>query len=277
MTAPEEIQQEVNSRIIDALERGIEPWRRPFDPASSTGRPRNITTLSTYTGINAVLLDLHSIENGFRSHWHGTKRDWRKVGGVAMEPGCRTVVNGRYVIVYCAEQVVGADHYRVPCSRWEHIPNYSRAQRLIVRTGADIRCNMDRCIYIPPVPPGMFVSDLKGDYIEMPERHDFRHEQDFYYVAFHELSHWCEPRLGWADGDEISEVLAEITACSLCRDLGVPPWAGEFDYDEHAAQLKGWVGVLRDDARHLFNVCGQASRTIDYLLSFLANGQTTGA
>jgi len=269
MTVPQDTQQEVNGRIIDALERGIEPWRRPFDPARSTGRPRSITTLSIYSGINAHLLDLHSIENGFRSHWHGTKRDWRKVGGVVMEPGCQIVVNGRYVMVYNAEQVVGGDQWRVPCSRWEHIPDFSKAQELIVRTGADIRCNGDRCIYIPPVPPGMFVSDLKGDYIEMPGRHDFRHEQNFFYVAFHELSHWCEPRLGWADHDEMSEFIAENTACSLCRDLGVPPWGGELVHEEHAAQLKRWVEVLGEDARYVFDACEQASKTIDYLLSFV--------
>lgn len=279
MGVPLDIQQEVNNRITHALERGIEPWRRPFDPAPSTGRPANILSRRPYSGVNALLLDLHSIEHGLRSRWFGTKGDWRKFGACVMGGGCKIVTNGRYSVVHNAEEVAGSDgRFRVPGWPWRHIPHFGRAHRLIEATGADIRHNDERCMYVPPVPLGSFPVHLGGDYIEMPERHCFRHKQNFFYVCLHELGHWAQPRLGWDDWYDIGELIAEIVACSLCRDLGVPPWGGELDYEEHAAQLKTWVDFFKDDPRYVFDACEQASKTIDYLLSF--NGdtdQTTGA
>lgn len=244
----QELLDEVNDRLIQAFQRGIEPFRRPFDPAPAAGRPANIISRNVYSGVNALLLDLHCIEHGFRSRWYGTKKDWRKYdASVVAETGCRIVHGGQYVTVFNAEQTVGADRFLVPKWSWRHIPDFGRAQRLIEATGADIRYGFDRCFYLPPVTPRMFVSDIKGDYIELPDRHWFIYEQDFFHVAFHELAHWCEPRIGWADGEEMSELQAEITACCLARSLGIPPWEGELDYEEHTTQIQSWLDVFRED------------------------------
>jgi len=279
MSVPLDIQQEVNGRIIDALERGIEPFRRPFDPAPATGRPANIITRRPYTGVNALLLDLHSIEHGFRSKWYGTKADWRKFdASVISETGCRIVHGGQYATVFHSEQTAGADRFLVPAWPWRHIPDYSRAQRMIEASGADIRYG-ERCIYIPPVPAGTFVSDIKGDFIELPERHCFAYDQDFFYAAFHELGHWGQERLGWRDWYDLGEFCAENIACSLCRVLGVPQWGGGRDEEMHAAEVNSWLDFFKDDARYVFDAAEQASKTIDYLLSFLqdSNSQTIGA
>lgn len=272
MTAPEEIQQEVNSRIIDALERGIEPWRRPYSLAPCIGRPKNVLNGWLYTGINAILLDLHSIENGFRSCFYGTKADWRKVDShVISEPGCKIIHGRSYLTVFNAEQAVDAEHYRVPCSRWVNIPNYSRAQRLIAATEADIRYGGDRCFYRPPTPWGSFPHHTKGDFIRLPEKQWFTYEQDFYYAALHELSHHSEPRLEWIGEYYLGELIAEIVACSLCRELAVPRRHGVRDDTGHAIYMRSWLELLREDARYVFDATEQASKTINYLLSFIGD------
>ena len=43
----------VTERIINLLERGVIPWRRPW---AATGLPRNLVSKKTYRGINAFLL-----------------------------------------------------------------------------------------------------------------------------------------------------------------------------------------------------------------------------
>ena len=278
MSVPLDIQHEVNDRLIKAFQRGIEPFRRPFDPAPSTGRPTNIVSRTPYAGVNALLLDLHSIEQGFRSRWYGTKADWRRFdASVIAESGCRIVHRGQYVTVFNAEQSVGAERFLVPKWPWRHLPDYAKAQRLIDSTGADIRYGGDRCLYIPPIAPGTFRSGITGDFIKLPERHSFAYEQDFYYVAFHEVSHWGMEHLGWRDWYELGEFCAENVACSLCRALGVPPYGGGWDEQKHAAEVKMWVDFFTDDPRYVFDAAQQGSKTVDYLLSFLANGQTNGA
>ena len=43
----------VTERIINLLEHGVIPWRRPW---ASTGLPRNLVSKKTYRGVNSFLL-----------------------------------------------------------------------------------------------------------------------------------------------------------------------------------------------------------------------------
>lgn len=63
-----EIQEEVTGLIIDALERGVVPWRRPWKVLG--GVHRNWKTKKPYRGINQFLLDINAQSNGYRSpYW----------------------------------------------------------------------------------------------------------------------------------------------------------------------------------------------------------------
>ena len=54
--APRDHYQEVTDRIIEALEAGTPPWRRPWDPDNAGGpaMPRNAATGHRYRGINTL-------------------------------------------------------------------------------------------------------------------------------------------------------------------------------------------------------------------------------
>jgi N-terminal domain of anti-restriction factor ArdC len=41
----------VTERIINLLERGVIPWRRPW---AATGLPRNLVSKKTYRGVNSA-------------------------------------------------------------------------------------------------------------------------------------------------------------------------------------------------------------------------------
>ena len=43
----------VTARILEQLERGVVPWRRPW---TGTGLPRNLVSMKPYRGINVFLL-----------------------------------------------------------------------------------------------------------------------------------------------------------------------------------------------------------------------------
>jgi antirestriction protein ArdC len=138
------IRDEVTKQIIDAIESGKTlPWRRPWNASPNVGRPANFVSGRAYSGVNPLLLQIHSDRFGFQSKWWGTFRQWSEIGasvkrrpdGVA--PGRwgativfykpitkkRTEANGeehkdrffllRMYTVFCADQVEGGDRYQV--------------------------------------------------------------------------------------------------------------------------------------------------------------------
>lgn len=63
-----EIQEEVTGLIIDALERGVVPWHRPWKVLG--GVHKNWKTKKPYRGINQFLLDITAQSSGYRSpYW----------------------------------------------------------------------------------------------------------------------------------------------------------------------------------------------------------------
>ena len=80
MPSQKQIREEITKRIIEALEKGVKPWRRPWSISPNSGRPTNIVSRKLYTGINPLLLELHSLRFGFRSKWWGTFHQWSDLG-----------------------------------------------------------------------------------------------------------------------------------------------------------------------------------------------------
>ena len=54
---------EVTDRILEALQKGVVPWERPW----ICGQPRNAETGRRYRGVNRLLLDFTALERGFSS------------------------------------------------------------------------------------------------------------------------------------------------------------------------------------------------------------------
>ena len=63
----------------------------------------------------------------------------------------------------------------------------------------------------------------------------------------------------------MGELVAEIGACYLARELGVP--ASE-NLTNHVAYLANWLKAMKDDPKFIFTASSQASKAADYLLSF---------
>lgn len=66
-----DIYQEVTDRIVEALDKGVAPWRKPFKTIG--GRPVNINTGRPYRGINVLLLQLENHDD----HRWGTYKAMR--------------------------------------------------------------------------------------------------------------------------------------------------------------------------------------------------------
>ena len=130
---------------------------------------------------------------------------------------------------------------------------------MIDATGADIRYGGNEAYYNPP-----------NDYIQLPHCHQFESPESFTETAFHELCHWSEKRVGFDRTQAentygFAELVAEIGSCQMMAELGLPTTT---NLSNHASYLKHWLDGMAGDAKFIFKAASQASKAVDFLLSF---------
>lgn len=288
MPSQNEIRHAITNQIVEALKSGnLPPWRRPWALDPNCGSPRSLSTLRGYRGINVLILALASMKHGYRSRWWGSFQAVKQAGGyvrrgekatsiILFRPVTKTVTTDtgeeeeekfavmRTFCVFNAEQTTGLDHFHA--GRRELAPavldeRYEKADAVIAATGADIRYGGNEARYSPT-----------GDFIELPYRHQFATMAEYYETVGHEMVHWTEhaSRLNWERRNAehsyaLGELVAEIGACFLCAELGLP--TGD-NLQNHQAYLKSWISSLENDPRFIFQASAQASKAADYILSF---------
>jgi antirestriction protein ArdC len=292
MPSQTEIREAITTQIITALESGsVPPWRRPWRIGKNAGAHANVVSKRSYRGLNPILLDLASQTHSFSSKWWGTFQQWKSLGGRVMPrpdhipPGkwgtqvifCAPVnkkvqnENGdleddrffvlRLYTVFNVDQVSGLDHLKAgqPDTDEGLTVDYQPADDAIAATGANIRFGGSKAFY-----------SLSDDYIQMPPKVTFESLDEFYGTFLHELCHWSERRLGWdrkqkENSYALGELVAEIGACFLCRELGVP---ATDDMTNHVAYMANWLQAMKNDPRFIFTASAQASKATDFILSF---------
>jgi antirestriction protein ArdC len=305
MAKQEELRRNITDQIVESLKSGgVPPWRRPWGISPNSGFPTNTVSGRRYSGVNVLLLRMASMAHGFRSKYWATYNQWRELGGQVMrrpdsiKPGSwgQSIVFFTRVTktetdpvtgdeeetsfpllkTYCVfnvDQVEGAhlDHLRVDEESLAvntDFVDYGPAEETITATNADIRFGGDRAYFNRP-----------DDYIQIPPKHRFRQENEYYGTIFHELAHWTghEGRLNrqqhsrFADKSYAEEELvAEIGSCFTLAALGVPQTD---NLDNHKAYVANWLEALSKDSRFIFRAASAASKAADHLLSFVPQYQ----
>jgi antirestriction protein ArdC len=295
MATQQEIRTSITNQIVEALCAGTVPWRKPWKSHENSGHPANAVSRKGYSGVNPLLLQMAADRHGFTSRYWATYRQWHDLGGQVMarpsnvksgswgqaivfckpckstaekedgEETERTFFMLRTYTVFNADQVVGSkiDRFRVgkePIAAGEVEERFEQAEKVIDATGANIRYGGDKAFY-----------SFTDDYIQMPHREQFT-VPEFYDTLFHEACHWTEhaSRLNWdrkkpENSYALGELIAELGACYLAGELGLPLIE---TLPNHAAYLSGWLEKMKCDSRFIFKAAAQASRAVDYILSF---------
>ena len=294
MSNQAQIRQEITAKIIDALKSGgLPPWRKSWRADGNCGRSCNVISRRNYSGVNALTLAIASMRHDFQSkHW-GTVNNWNSLGGkiekrpADVEPGTwgtkiiywspmskSKVQDGEETVdqffflktyhVFNIDQVEGQsiDHLRAgnaPLSQFDIDSRYDAVEAAMNAIPVEIRHGGDRAYYSP-----------SEDYIRLPLRSQFSSLDHYYETAGHELVHFSEKQLGWNQKNfsySMGELVAEIGACFWCSELGID--TGEFD--QNCSYLKGWLESMANDPKFIFQASAQASKAVDYLLSFSRN------
>lgn len=283
MQTQNEIREQITNKLIDAIKAGTIPWRRPWSSDSNApGLHTSMSTGSPYRGINQLILMASTARQNFKSKWWGTFNQVKQNGASVSrgQKGTQIVLfkkierertdeagddvkDSFFVMktftVFNAEQTTGLERFRVGFAKQQNNPveRYENADAVIDATGADIRYGGNEAFYNPP-----------GDYIQLPHRHQFEKPELAYETTFHELGHWTEhpSRLNWDrknEGYAMGELIAEISACMMMAELGLPVTT-----TLHASYLKHWLDGMAGDSKFIFRAASQASKAVDYLLSF---------
>lgn len=286
MQTQSDIRSSITNTIIEALSNGgLPPWRKPWsnDP-NAPGLHTSMTTGNPYRGINQLLLQVAAMKGGFKSKWWGTFNQIKQ-NGASVSRGAKgtqivlfkkierervdeagdEVKDNFFVLrsfhVWNSEQTTGLEQFRVGFARPQNnsVERYEAADDVIEATGADIRHGGNDAYY-----------NLPNDFIQLPHRHQFESAESFYETAFHELTHWSEhvSRLNWDrtnEGYAMGELIAEMSACLMMAELGLPTTT---NLTNHASYLSNWLEGLNSDHKFIFKAASQASKAVDYLLSF---------
>ena len=282
--------QEVTDRIIAALENGVVPWRRPWDPVLS-GRntmPSNATTGRFYRGINILMLALSPFawstgDNRWCSYKQAAERGWQVRKGERgttvffsktlerKDSDGATELDGggnqhlvrilRAFTVFHASQMDGIP--AVPVSE-PHEVEWHRpeaVETILCNSRAVIRIGGSQAFYNP-----------SSDHIQLPPHEALHSPEAWSATALHELSHWTgDPsrldrdlsgKFGTAHYAE-EELRADLASCFMGNTLGLP-----CDIPNHASYLQGWLSKLRDDKREIFRAAAAAQRIADFCLAF---------
>ena len=285
----QEYRDELVKKLCDAMEKGTAPWQKTWTDGDA---PFNAVSGRPYHGINSINLALQSQSLGHAEDPRWLTYDQAKEKGWHVKPGERGThvefykfdekpkvdefgdpvldedgkqeveksVLVRNYVVFHASQIEGISPY-VPKAR-NPIETSEKAERILKESGAEIRHGGNEAFY-----------SLTGDYIQVPERGQFKTQADYYSTALHELSHWTghPSRLNRETSSDMNsetyakeELVAEISSMFVSAETGIPQTQEHFD--NHAAYVDHWVKAIKEDPNALFRAVNQAQKASEEIL-----------
>lgn len=288
-----DIALDITTRIMTQLERGVLPWKKPWDGArTGLALPRRATG-ETYRGVNILMLWLAAVENGYASPYWITLRQANQLGAAVRkgERGAMVVYYGQatktrtatadqpeetFRFLKCftafnAEQVEGLPEKFFPAPVDAHSLPIAAHEAWFVKLEIKRILTQDIACYIP-----------SKDVIGMPPLAAFDSADHYAATLNHEAVHatGAAHRVGRDMGQRFGahalaaeELVAEIGASFLGAHLGLPP-----DHlCDHAAYIDHWLRLLDSDKRAFLAAAAQAQTAVDWLLDKAGEGATSAS
>ncbi len=112
------------------------------------------------------------------------------------------------------------------------------------------------------------------DVIKMPNLNDFTGSEEFYSTMFHEMAHSTghqsrlnrkgitDPVKFGSDNYSKEELVAELTACFICNEIGLKPAVIE----NQTAYINSWIKVLKKDFDLIRHASIEAEKAYKFIL-----------
>lgn len=279
-----DIALEITTKILAELERGVMPWRKPWDGArTGLALPRRATG-ENYRGVNVIMLWSAAVSNGYASPYWLTLRQANQLGAHVRkgERGEIVIYYGqakkmrerstgeqaedtfrflKFFTAFNADQIEGLPDRFFPAAIEGDILPIAAHEAWFAKLDIKRILTQDIACYIP-----------SKDVIGMPPLAAFDSADHYAATLNHEAVHatGATHRVGRDMSKRSSvhalaaeELVAEIGASILGAHLGLPP-----DHlSDHAAYVGHWMKLLKDDKRAFLAAAAQAQAAVDWLLT----------
>jgi antirestriction protein ArdC len=274
-TASSSVYQIVTDRIIEQLERGVVPWRKPW----RTEIPCNLVSGKTYRGINLFLLGMQGRESKYwltfkqANQLGGHVRAGEKASVVTFWNVGEEKLNAktgklskpfllRYYSVFNATQIDGLEKLNLGNASLP-VPDIDACESIVAGMPNRPRMEASNAAWYRP----------SVDVVGMPAKALFNSAEEYYSTLFHELTHSTghHSRVGREGIENLNsfgsesysreELVAELGASMLCAVTGIAPAT----LQNSAAYLRSWIDRLRGDSRLLVSAASAAQKAADYI------------
>ena len=291
----------ITNQLIELINKKIDSdWQMSWMNIEGLGMAKNAQTQRAYKGINQMMLTLISDVRGYSFNDWMTFKQAKNLGGKVKKGASSfpvvywafkyfdpitekrynneqknelpedvqkrlisTCLGARYFNVFNVEEIEGLEDsfYEIDTAVQlkENFEKNEIAEDVLNNCGAEIRISpSNRAFYRPAT-----------DSIQLPLREQFIGEEEFYKVAFHELTHWTghESRLNRLklDGDKkdyaFEELVAELGAVFVACDLGF-----NADMTNNVEYLKSWLKCLKNDSEFIVKASLKADKAKNYIM-----------
>lgn len=274
-----DLYQTITDRIIELLEQGVIPWRKPW---SSAGPPMNAITKHPYSGINLWLL----MGLDYESNLFLTFDQAKRLGGMVNKGEKGHLIT--FWMLWDRGKKEGEEtEDKIPFLRYYRVFNIDQCSGIPVSVRES---HYERQLYpvatcegivqsMPNAPQIRFDKAKpyyhpKDDYINMPPMLRFNDSESYYSTLFHEMIHSTghESRLKRKSLTEMAEfgsptysfeeLVAELGSCYLCSHAGID----QHELKNSAAYIKGWLTQLKCNYAYIVLASSQAQKAVDYIL-----------
>lgn len=267
----------VTDRVIRALESGNIPWEKPWGGCRSGAY--NFITRKSYSLMNQMLLKQRGA--------YGTFKQWTEKGGkIRKGEKSEIVVFWKFQIVEEENEDGEKEEKKIPILKYYNVFHVSQVEGVTVKEEE-----------LPEVKPIESAEKIKrdyverehirileyttneafyspaGDFIQVPERGQYRDANEFYSTLYHEMVHSTghKSRLNRLErdahfGNEIyskEELVAELGAAFLMNLLGIET---KKTFRNSTAYIQNWIQVLKNDPRFVVSAAGKAEKAVHYIM-----------
>ncbi|MFZ4507053.1 MAG: ArdC family protein [Fimbriimonas sp.] len=276
------IYESVTRTIIEALQKGVVPWKKPWHQSQSV--PTNATTNRPYRGVNLFLLAMHP----YADHRWLTLRQANELGG-SVKPGQKatTVIFWKRWQPTNPEEGGEATRREIPILRYYKVFNAEQCTGLPLPElyeGREVAQHeriekAELLAKLMPNPPEICEGGSsawyrpRDDRVQIPELDRFESPDAFYATLFHELGH-CTGHVSRLNRPGVTgqilfgsgeyskeELVAELTSAFCAATVSLD----DRIIGSSAAYIDGWLGVLKSDPKAVVIAAAQAQRAADLI------------
>jgi antirestriction protein ArdC len=287
-----DLHEQITNQIIEAIEAGCPPWRKPWTGSSKgTSLPLRHNG-EPYRGINILVLWSIASDKGYTSARWLTFKQAKELGG-CVRKGEKSATVVKFGTIERENE--HGEEEKIPYAKGYRVFNADQIDGLPATyydtpaPAEDLGTEADPSLDAFFAATGMNLTttatprafyDVQKDRIHMPPIATFHEAAGYYGTLAHELTHWTGAKHRLARFERFSdrkayafeELVAEIGNCMLCVTLGLTP-----DFAQSGAYIEGWLTALKEDKRAIFRAASEAQKAVDFIYAEAEKGQKVAA